>query len=445
MFFISLHKNKQTVLNPKLVISKLISSELVKNSSKLLSANILAQAIALIVYPVLARMYSPNDFGLMNLFLSIGGILGLISTAEYQYAILLPKSEQKATACLQAGFVCCAIVSAASLLSVCFSVPIAALFDAPNLAKWYWLMPLYVFSTGCWSLLNYWYTRHKRFGAISTYQISQNLLSSGTKVGFGAMGMLSGGLILSSVLAPVFAIGISIKHTYRNTIRPLFLFRKNQVKTCAEEYVKFPKYSLPRALVNNFSGNLPILLLSPFFGMSEIGFFGMAMTLAFRPMNMISTSLYQVFFQRTAERVQQKESIKPFFVKFIRNTLLIAVPSFALLYFILPWLTTFFLGSGWDSTATYIRMMLPWLALFCILSPISYIADIFQKQNTYLLFDIVLFIIRSLALSIGIFMQNIHLAILGYFIGGTIINAVQLLWFLNIVNKYEKERLQTIH
>jgi O-antigen/teichoic acid export membrane protein len=251
------------------------------------------------------------------------------------------------------------------------------------------------------------------------------------------MGMLSGGLILSSVLAPVFAIGISIKHTYRNTIRPLFLFRKNQVKTCAEEYVKFPKYSLPRALVNNFSGNLPILLLSPFFGMSEIGFFGMAMTLAFRPMNMISTSLYQVFFQRTAERVQQKESIKPFFVKFIRNTLLIAVPSFALLYFILPWLTTFFLGSGWDSTATYIRMMLPWLAMSCLVAPICYLSDIFKKQHMGLYYEIVLVLVRCGGLTLGIMLHSFSIAIIAYCSGSAIVIFAQLIWYWHLLVRYE--------
>ncbi|MGN1239473.1 MAG: oligosaccharide flippase family protein, partial [Paludibacteraceae bacterium] len=71
-------------------IRKIARSELVRNSAKLLSANVIAQAIGLLVYPILTRLYSPEDFGLLNLFLSIGGVLVLLSTAEYQYAIVLP-------------------------------------------------------------------------------------------------------------------------------------------------------------------------------------------------------------------------------------------------------------------------------------------------------------------------------------------------------------------
>ena len=60
----------------------------IKNFSKLLSANIIAQIIGLIVYPILTRIYTPEDFGLLNLFLSISGVLVILSTAEYYNAIV---------------------------------------------------------------------------------------------------------------------------------------------------------------------------------------------------------------------------------------------------------------------------------------------------------------------------------------------------------------------
>ena len=168
------------------------------------------------------------------------------------------------------------------------------------------------------------------------------------------------------------------------------------------EYANFPKYSLPRTLINNVSGNLPMLLLAPFFGVSHIGFFGMALTLAFHPLNMISASLYQVLFQRIAEQVQRNESIKRFFCKFIRNTFSVVIPVFAALFFIMPWLTKWFLGDGWDDTALYIRLMLPWLAVICVGATIAFIPDIFQKQRTSAIIEIIYLILRICALLTGI-------------------------------------------
>lgn len=74
----------------------LLKSSGVRNFSKLLSANVVAQVIGLVVYPILTRMYAPEDFGLLNLFLSIGGVLTILATAEYYNAIVLPKKNRKA-------------------------------------------------------------------------------------------------------------------------------------------------------------------------------------------------------------------------------------------------------------------------------------------------------------------------------------------------------------
>ena len=73
-------------------ITNSVRSEFGRNSAKLLSSNAIAQIIGLLIYPILSRLYSPDDFGLVNLFLSIGGVITLFATAEYQYAIMLPKS-----------------------------------------------------------------------------------------------------------------------------------------------------------------------------------------------------------------------------------------------------------------------------------------------------------------------------------------------------------------
>lgn len=165
----------------------------------------------------------------------------------------------------------------------------------------------------------------------------------------------------------------------------------------------------------------------------------MALTLAFRPINMISSSLYQVFFQRTAEHVQNKQSILPFFKKFIQKTVLIITPTLVVLYFILPWLTAWLLGDGWDVTGDYIRIMLPWLALVLISSAINYLPDIFGKQYIYMYIEILYIILRATSLVIGIITNNIQIALTLYFTISTIILLIEIVWFLGMVKKYEKK------
>ncbi len=418
-------------------IQRFFKADLAKNSAKLLSANIVAQAIGVLVYPILTRLYSPDDFGLLNLFLSIGGILTLFATAEYQYAIVLPKDDRKATACFQVGFSILCIATLICALTTPFANNISALFKAPDLSKWYFLLPVFVFLMGFWNLLNYWFIRQKNFNQISGFQLSQNIVNALSKIGFGYAGFLHGGMIISAVFAPFIAIIISILASLKR-LKLLLKFNKKTCCEVAKTYANFPKFSLPRALVNQVSSNLPILLLTPFFGLTEIGFLGMALTLAFTPISTISRSLYQVFYQRTAERVQKLQSIKSFFHKFLCNTALIVVPSFALLYFILPWLTEFLLGTGWQTSGEYIRIMLPWLVMVCLASPICYISDIFLKQKKALFYEIALVAARSIGLAVGIYLGNFSIAVAGYCIGSTLVIVAQLCWLLRLVFRYEK-------
>ncbi len=422
-------------------IKHLIQSAGARNFAKLLSANVIAQAIGLLVYPILTRLYAPDDFGLLNLFLSIGGVLVILATAEYQYAIVLPKDDKKAQSIMQVGVLISLIITMLVIFSVPFSRSIAVLFNTPTLAHWYWLMPLFVLASSCWVLLNYHHTRDKQFGMISTYQMSQSILNAGAKLGCGYAGFLSGGLICSAVFAPVLAVLVDVVRSWKKGLRELLHIDKKACCEAAKEYANFPKYSLPRALVNNLSGNMPSLLLTPFFGLANLGFWGMAITLAFRPINMIEQSLYQVLFQHVAAKVNRHESIRPILRQFCIWTMGITIPSFLILYFVLPSLTSWLLGAEWEITGHYIRVMLPWMVVSMLVAPICFLSDIFQKQGVGLLFEILLVTMRLLGLCVGIWTRNFYYAIVGYSIASTIVIFMQAVWYACLVKRYERSCL----
>ena len=413
------------------------SSELFRNVTKLLSANVVAQVVGLLVYPVLTRMYSQEDFGLLSLFVSIGGVAALISTAEYQYSIVLPKEERSAVGSFHTGAAILLCVTV--LLGVCvpFAAPLASVFHAPVLARYGWLLPLYVLLMGVWSLLNYWYSRQKMFGRIGAYQVTQSVVGAGAKAGFGAGGVLNGGLIYSSVIAPLTAILVTVC-TSLKALAPLRKIDRQAMAESARRYRNFPLFSLPRALVNNVSGNLGVWLLTPAFGLGSVGFFSMAITLAFRPLNVISNSIYQVLYQRTSEYVQQKKSIRHMFYQLLTKTALIAGIGFGVLYLVLPPLCGWLLSSGWEETGEIIRLLLPWLFFSILVAPICFLADVFGKQKTGLMFELLLVSARGLGLLWGIHEQDFHCAVLAYSLSSALIICSQLVWYWSLIIRYER-------
>ena len=423
-------------------ILTLIKSAGVRNFAKLLSANVVAQVIGLIVYPILTRIYSPEDFGLLNLFLSISGVLVILSTAEYYNAIVLPKKDKEG---VEVFYLCVCIllfVVGFTTLSVLFSDEIARLFNTPALANYYWLMPILVLVLGGWNILNYWYVRCARYSSISRYQLSQSTFSAVTKIGFGHFGILQGGMIYSIVIAPTIALIISLLTLFRQKVmscwtRPSW----NDIKFVANRYHKFPLYSLPRSFVNMVAGQLPVLLLTPLFGAQYVGWWSMALLLGFMPISMITKSIYQVLYQHTTDRVNNNQPIGVYFRRFTIFVLVIGVPLFGILYWLLPDLTLLFLGEGWDETGVYLRWMLPWLLSSVLTASTGFLADIFFKQQIGFAFEMLTAILRVIGVLLGVWQDDFTLSIVCYAVGSAIAVIAQYVWLVSLVNRYDTQLL----
>lgn len=422
------------------LLSKIWNSPSARNVGKLLSANVIAQAIGILVYPILTRIYSPEDFGLLNLFLSIGGILILLSTCEYQNAILLPSREDEAVGVAHISLRLILGMLVLIGVTIPFAGPISQLFRAPELSRIYWLLLPYVGILGCWSVANIWLTRARAFGRISSYQLNQSALGVVTKMIFGWVGWLRCGLVFSSTLSPLIALIVTIGRS-KDIFSRLFSHTKTPILDLANRYYRFPLYSMPRTLVNNLSGNLPTLLLTPYFGLEQLGFFGMAITLAFRPITMITGSLYQVLFERVAKSVREKQSIAPWLKKQWILMAAVVLPIMAGLTIVMPWLVRIFLGDGWTETALLIRYMMPWLICVFMIAPLAFVSEVFGKQRLFLVLEVVYLGLRVFAIIVGILMNSFEYAIIGMSAAGTLMLLTQGVCYAVILRRYELERL----
>jgi O-antigen/teichoic acid export membrane protein len=117
----------------------------------------------------------------------------------------------------------------------------------------------------------------------------------------------------------------------------------------------------------------------------------------------------------------------------------VGIPFFALLYWILPNLTTFLLGEGWEPTSTYLRWMLPWLLCSMLTSSTGFLADIFFKQKLGFGFELLTTILRSIGVCIGIWLSDFTISIIGYTIGTAIAVAAQYIWLISLIKKYDSK------
>ena len=419
-----------------------MQSELVRNSARLLSANIIAQVVGLLVYPILTRLYTPSDFGVLGLFVSIAGTLAMVGTANYQNAITLPKQEKLAVGAFHTGLSVLVCLSVLVSLTLPFSHAIANLFEAPQLAKWYWLVPLYMLALGCWSLLNNWYIRTKCFSSTARYQINLTLTGTGAKLGFGYACPSAGGLIGAGVISAWLALLASVFCNWRKSLNRLAHFDRQVCHEAARTYRNFPLYALPQSLVNQVSGQLPVWLLIPVFGEAQIGLWNMALLLSFTPLSLINRAVSQVFYQHFSDHVNRRQSLMQLYKRFVWSALGVIVPFFIGLWFVLPAMTEWFLGHEWREAGEYIRWMLPWLGAAMIVSCVGFVPDLFFRQRTSLGLEILQLVLRGSAIVAAIMMHSFMVGVAGIAMASCVVCVVQIFWYSSLLRRYERSLTQ---
>ena len=81
-----------------------MQGDFIKNTFFLISGAGLSQLIPFVFSPILTRLYTPEDFGRLAIYMACCSIFSIVSTGLYEMSIMLPKADKKAINIL--GFIC---------------------------------------------------------------------------------------------------------------------------------------------------------------------------------------------------------------------------------------------------------------------------------------------------------------------------------------------------
>lgn len=412
--------------------------EFLRNSFTLLSANTLAQLITFAVYPIITRLYSAQELGVLNLWLSIIGVLAILSTGRYEPAIVLEKDDKGASALFKLTLLInVGLLAVNQLVFTLFAHPIAGCFKNPDVIEpWLPLIPVMVFLAGLWQTFNNYHIRHKNYWTIGGYHLTHSSLNAGFKVLFGHAGMLRSGLIISTLIAYGTALIVPISRI-KYKFKELLSFDWTAIQAMARKYANLPKFDLVRSVSNNIAGNLPLLILPLSFGMDQIGLFSLALMIGFCPVNLYANSMMQVLYKTTVEKHQNHEPCIPFTARFCRRTALALLPFFVLFFFIAEWFFGFLFGADWTQAGQYFKMLLPWLFILTMTSSLGFVPTLFFRQRTAMFIEFTYILLRVLALCVGIWLKDFGFAILLFSIVSAVMVSIQFVWYWFLLKNNE--------
>lgn len=427
-------------------MSKLINWEQIKNKlnnsffrniSTLLTGTTIAQAIPILMTPVLTRLYTPTEFGLLGIYVSILSVFSVVINGRYDMAIVLPESKKDAQDLLKLSLYITFIISISLfVINIFYNEQISEAIGNNNIAPYLYLIPVSLICAGVFQSFNQWSNREKEFKRLAVNRIFQSTSLVATQAILGMTKTLYNGLIIGEVTGKGIASFRLAYLSYKTSDLRLFKVDIKNIIRLAGKYKNFPIFSTWSSFFNVVSLQLPIFIFTGYFSPATVGYYTISNKALNLPMNLIGTAVSQVFYQQAARSFEKESDIlRNLTLKTFRNLLIIASIPMALISGFGDVIFGVFLGENWIIAGQYARLLAPSVLFVFCTSAITSIYFVLDKQKTYLFFDILLFICRISGLMIGIlFYESPLYGIAFYSLFTGVSRIVMLLYTMKIVN-----------
>lgn len=355
-------------------------SEFVRSVLTLMTGTTIAQAIPIAIAPILTRLYTPEDFGVLALYMAVASMVSVVATARYELVIMLPKKDSDAANLVILSISIAFIVSFISFLIVFFfNQSITELLGNQEISDWLYFIPFTVLYTGIYQSLNYWNNRHKRYKNMAISRVVQSSVTASGQTVAGFNGLGDSGLVASAIIGLLSAM-LCI---YKRTVFCRFKFDALKTWALVKKYKKFPLFNGLNALMDSVRLSGIMFVISALFSTHILGQFSLAWRMTTAPIGLITSSLSQPFYQ--------KLSVAPLSEAYqlaLKLVLMLGKLSFfiyvALYFFAVP-LFTFIFGESWRDAGEIVSILTPWLFLSFITSPLGHVYSITNRQDILLI------------------------------------------------------------
>ncbi len=357
-----------------------VKSDFVKYIIVLMSGTMTAQLLAYVFAPIITRLYTPEESAELGIFALIVGIGGALATARYELALPIIKSEVHSYRIYLVAIRTTVIVSLLAVLLLL--IPLISGEFGSRLV-FYLLIPVALFCTALYNMGTNWSIRMKQFRSISYAKISNAFVGNLSKIAFGMsnfgyIGLIIGttiGLIVSNIWFMLDLSRVNKKYRIKSRSPRNFLL--------AKEYSEFPKVNLPHTLMDLGRDLLIAVLLLQLFSKEDYGLYNHSYQMLRLPLIFAGLAIGQVFFQRSAEKINNNEDILPLMKKAVKTLALLSIVPFSIIFFFGEELFTFVFGENWTGAGTFSEIMAPWFLVNFITSPISSLPLIIRRQKSF--------------------------------------------------------------
>lgn len=320
---------------------KSIKSSLIKGVSFIALANYSGLIIGLIIISILARLLSPEDFGVVAIAMVFIVFFSLLSDAGIAPAIVQFKELTDKDINSIFGFTFWVGI----VLSVTFfaiSGLISAFYEKEILLQLCRILSIQVFFGTLNIVPNALLLKGKRFDIIAYRRISIQIFCGALAI-FAAMnGIGIYALLIAPVLGIILEFGVNL---FFSKLKIRLLFDISPVK----KIFSFSAFQFLFNFINYFGRNLDKLIIGKSLGLTQLGYYSKSVRLIMLPVQNITGVISPVLHPILSDFQNTPEKIYDVYIKLTKLLAHIAFPVAAILFFTANELVLLMFGNQWGN------------------------------------------------------------------------------------------------
>lgn len=348
----------------------LMRSDFLRNIATLAGGQSATLVIPILAAPLLGRLYTPHDYGLLGGYIGLSGIFSTIGNLNYGQAIPLQATERRALRLVVVA------IWASFLSSFLALIVVASIFawveskqNLKELSAWLWLLPAITLSVGVSGALAGLANHRRNYKIMSGASVTSAVGVSVLSIVLGLLGKGLTGLLLSYVIGQLIGFLVYV-WWFRGTLNKIRHFTFPHVLKIAYWQSSYPLYSLPASVFRSVAMATIGFVLVWMEAADLAGHFSRAQSLLAMPIGVVGMALAQVFQEKAARERAQTGNCWGTYKQVLLALVIASPPAFGLLALAAPKLFVFYLGSHWEQTGYIAQLLAPMMCLRMIAGPL---------------------------------------------------------------------------
>lgn len=385
-----------------------------------LTGSAAAQAIPLIGSLIIARLFTPAEFGQFATWIGFVAVGTVAITGRYEMALAIEHDGLARRVAARATLlvVLCGGIVLTLIAALCAQFWLRGAFPT----KLVWLIGPTAAVVAASQTLQSWAAADGNYRDLGIVRIAQAGAITGAQIFIGLLDPSAYGLALAQLGGAIFGMLLAQQR--------LSLVRANMIGETAFSMLdflyrqrRFPMLALPADLVNTVAAQLPLVIVANRFGADIAGLLALTLRIVGAPIGLLGASVLDVFRRRSASSYALRGECQKEYIETLR---ILAIGSgLVVIVLLLTAEQAFVLAFGeiWRKSGTFATWLMPMFALRFVASPLSYMFYVTNKQHLDLIWQIALLAITMASLW---FPSRVEMAIQSYGMGYAFLYCVYL-------------------